>query len=161
VIWIGAADEVARAQKRFWAAYRAAAEGFADDPSSVMARVTDLFALAAAGGIDGLASAPAQRPALGNGTSLMKAVREIHSGHGLFVEYVATKAADIAGFVREKDQTLVAFGLPDEALHELIEMLPNRALDRIVAPGQATEFSTIWDGTDLFDVLTRKISLSA
>ena len=91
----------------------------------------------------------------------MKAVREIHSGHGLFVEYVAAKAADIAGFVREKDQTLVAFGLPDEALHELIEMLPNRALDRIVAPGQATEFSTIWDGTDLFDVLTRKISLSA
>jgi hypothetical protein len=161
VIWIGAADEVSRAQRRFWDAYRAAAEGFADNPSSVMARVTDLFVLAAAGDIDGLASSPAQRPALGTGTALMKAVREVHSGHGLFVEYVATKAADIANFVREKDQTLVVYGLPDEQLHELIETLPNRALDRIVAPGQATEFSTIWDGTDLFDVLTRKISLSA
>jgi hypothetical protein len=53
------------------------------------------------------------------------------------------------------------YGLPVEELHELIEILPNRALDRIVAPGQATEFSTIWDGTDLFDVLTRKIGLSA
>jgi Acyl-CoA reductase (LuxC) len=161
VIWIGAADEVSRAQRRFWDAYRAAAEGFADNPSSVMARVTDLFVLAAAGDIDGLASSPAQRPALGTGTALMKAVREVHSGHGLFVEYVATKAADIADFVREKDQTLVVYGLPDEQLHELIETLPNRALDRIVAPGHATEFSTIWDGTDLFDVLTRKISLSA
>ena len=78
----------------------------------------------------------------------------------MFVEYVARKAADIAGFVREKDQTLVVYGLPDEALHELIDRLPNRALDRIVAPGQATEFSTIWDGTDLFDVLTRKIDVS-
>jgi hypothetical protein len=126
-----------------------------------MARVTDLFALAAAGGIDGLAASPAQRPALGIGTPLISTVREIHSGHGLFVEYVATRAADIAGFVREKDQTLVVYGLPDESLHELIESLPNRALDRIVAPGQATEFSTIWDGTDLFDVLTRKIALSA
>jgi hypothetical protein len=161
VIWIGAADEVSRAQRRFWDAYRAAAEGFADNPSSVMARVTDLFVLAAAGDIDGLASSPAQRPALGTGTALMKAVRDVHSGHGLFVEYVATKAADIADFVREKDQTLVVYGLPDDQLHELIETLPNRALDRIVAPGQATEFSTIWDGTDLFDVLTRKISLSA
>ena len=161
VIWIGAAQDVAKAKTRFWNAYRTASEGFVDDPSTVMARVTDLFALAAAGGIDGLAAAPAQRPALGIGTSAMSAVREIHSGHGLFVEYVATQAADIAGFVREKDQTLVVYGLPDEALSELIESLPNRALDRIVAPGQATEFSTIWDGTDLFDVLTRKIGLSA
>ena len=161
VIWIGTPEEVARAKKRFWAAYQAASTGLADNPSSVMARVTDLFALAAAGGIDGLAAPPAQRPALGTGTSLLEAVREIHSGHGLFVEYVAAKAADVAGFVREKDQTLVAYGLPGEALQELIEMLPNRALDRIVAPGQATEFSTIWDGTDLFDVLTRKIGLSA
>jgi hypothetical protein len=161
VIWIGAADEVARAQRRFWDAYRAAAEGFADNPSSVMARVTDLFVLAAAGDIDGLASSPAQRPALGTGTSLMNAVRDVHSGHGLFVEYVAANAAQIADFVREKDQTLVVYGLPVEELHELIEILPNRALDRIVAPGQATEFSTIWDGTDLFDVLTRKIGLSA
>jgi hypothetical protein len=161
VIWIGTPEEVARAKKRFWAAYQAASTGLADNPSSVMARVTDLFALAAAGGIDGLAAPPAQRPALGTGTSVLEAVREIHSGHGLFVEYVAAKAADVAGFVREKDQTLVAYGLPGEALQELIEMLPNRALDRIVAPGQATEFSTIWDGTDLFDVLTRKIGLSA
>jgi Acyl-CoA reductase (LuxC) len=161
VIWIGDTEEVTRAKTRFWNAYRAAAESFVDGPSSVMARVTDLFALAAAGGIDGLAAPPAQRPALGIGTPLIESVREIHSGHGLFVEYVATKAADIAGFVREKDQTLVVYGLPDEALHELIESLPNRALDRIVAPGQATEFATIWDGTDLFDVLTRKIGLSA
>ena len=161
VIWIGAAGEVALAQRRFWDAYRAASEGFADNPSSVMARVTDLFALAAAGGIDGLAAPPAQRPALGLGTSVTQAVREIHSGHGLFVEYVAARAADIAGLVRAKDQTLVVYGLPDEALRELIEALPNRALDRIVAPGQATEFSTIWDGTDLFDVLTRKVSFSA
>jgi hypothetical protein len=161
VIWIGQGEEIAQAQARFWAAYRRAATAFADDPSSVMARVTDLFCLAAAGGIDGLAAPPAQRPALGRGTSLTQAVREIHSGHGLFVEYAVTNVAEIAHFMGAKDQTLVAYGLADEALHELLGALPNRALDRIVAPGEANEFSTIWDGTDLFDVLTRKVGLSA
>ncbi len=161
VIWVGNSEDIARAKTRFWHAYRAAAVAFADEPSAVMARVTDLFSLAAAGAIDGLSAPPAQRPALAAGTSLIDAVREIHSGHGLFVEYAVAQAAEIAGFVREKDQTLVACGLPAEALHRLIESLPNRALDRIVSPGQATEFSTVWDGTDLFDVFTRKIGLSA
>jgi hypothetical protein len=161
VIWIGEAEEIAPAKARFWSAYRAAAADFADSPSNVMARVTDLFCLAAAGGIDGLAAPPAQRPALATGTSRIAAVREIHSGHGLFVEYGVTEVGQIADFVREKDQTLVAYGLADEALGQLIDSLPNRALDRIVSPGQATDFSTLWDGTDLLDVLTRKIGLSA
>jgi Acyl-CoA reductase (LuxC) len=161
VIWIGNGEDIAQAKTRFWHAYRNAATAFADDPSSVMARVTDLFSLAESGSIDGLAAPPAQRPALGTGTRMVEAVRQIHSGHGLFVEYAAAHAAEIPAFVRQKDQTLVAYGLPAEALNLLIDSLPNRALDRIVAPGQATDFSTIWDGTDLFDVLTRKIGLSA
>jgi hypothetical protein len=161
VVWIGGPEVIARAKARFWEAYRAAATAFADSPSSMMARVTDLFCLAAAGSIERLAAPPAQRPALATGTAALEAVRQIHSGHGLFVEYEAATAAEIAGFVREKDQTLVAYGLAAEALEGLLEVLPSRALDRIVAPGQATEFSTVWDGTDLLDVLTRKIGLSA
>jgi hypothetical protein len=161
VIWIGTGETTASAKSRFWKAYRAAAVDFADDPSRVMARVTDLFALAAAGCIERLASRPAARPAIAIGTRTLDAVREIHSGHGLFVEYLVADVEEIASFVRAKDQTLVAYGLKREDLDRLVEILPSRAIDRIVAPGQANEFSTIWDGTDILDVLTRKIGFSA
>ena len=161
VIWIGGDADIAQAQARFWPRFVAAAQAFADEPSAAMCRVTDLFSLAALGAIDALGAPPAQLPARASGMGGMDLVRGIHSGYGMFIEYRVARAADVAGFVRETDQTLVAYGITGGDLDALIGGLPNRAIDRIVAPGQATEFSTVWDGTDLFDVLTRKINLSA
>ena len=46
-----------------------------------------------------------------------------------------------------------------EALVALLDQLGNRALDRIVPFGRALDFHPVWDGTDLLDVLTRKITL--
>lgn len=160
IVWIGAGESIASARARFWQAFRAAAGDFPDDASTVMARVTDVFALAASGAIERLDGPPAQRPALASGRRTLDAVRELHGGHGLFVEYSLAAVEEIAGLVRAKDQTLVAYGLERQGLERLIESLPARALDRIVAPGQANDFSTIWDGTDLLEVLTRKIGCS-
>jgi acyl-CoA reductase-like NAD-dependent aldehyde dehydrogenase len=161
VIWVGDDQAIEAAKCRFWTAYRVAARAFEDDPSRMMARVADLFALAATGSIAGLSTPLAERPALAVGARLLDGVRDMHSGNGLFVEYAVETVEDIAGFAHEKDQTLVTFGLNATAVERLVEALPSRAFDRIVAPGQANEFSTVWDGADLLEVLTRRIGLSA
>jgi len=59
----------------------------------------------------------------------------------------------------DRDQTLVVQGFPRESLIKLLDRLGNRAIDRIVPFGRALDFHPVWDGTDLLDVLTRKITL--
>ena len=124
-----------------------------------MTRVTDLFMLAGAGAIDRLGDALSAFPARAIGSGTFAQVRALHSGNGMFVEYFTRSAAAIPPLVTDKDQTLVTYGLSAEAIEELVEGLPERALDRIVLPGQATEFSTVWDGSDLLELLTRKVSI--
>ena len=77
----------------------------------------------------------------------------------MFIEYFVRTIDEIPPLLASKDQTLVAYGLSEEQIEALVERLPNRAIDRIVLPGQATEFSTMWDGSELLDILTRKVSI--
>jgi hypothetical protein len=160
VFWVGEPAPVEAARERFWPAYEAHASTFEDEPAAMMSRVTDLFMLAGAGAIDRLGSALAAFPARASGRAGLREVRNMHSGHGMFVEYSLPALAELARFMDDKDQTLVAHGFTDPEIELLLQSLPNRAVDRIVMPGHATEFSTVWDGSDLLDVLTRKVSLT-
>jgi hypothetical protein len=124
-----------------------------------MSRITDLFVLAGADAIEGLGSPLSQLPARGIGKGVVGNVRDFHSGYGLFIEYAAAKPAQILDYLDDSDQTLVAYGISVGDLRDLVNALPNRALDRIVEPGRAMDFATVWDGTDLFEVLVRKVTL--
>jgi hypothetical protein len=160
VVWIGDARASQLARERFWPAYEAAAITFQNEPAAVISRVTDLFMLAAVGAIDRLGAPLAAFPGRAAGHSALAELREIHSGHGMFVEYDLPSLAEVASLMDDKDQTLVVHGFRDDEVEALVRALPNRAVDRIVTPGQATDFATVWDGADLFDVLTRKVSVA-
>ena len=125
----------------------------------MVSRVTDMFMLAGLGAIDRLETPIAAFPAVVRGSAALDDVREVHSGHGLFVEYTIDSLAHVAPLLHDKDQTLVVHGFDEAEVDELLRSLPNRAIDRIVPPGQATDFATVWDGTDLIDILTRKVNL--
>ena len=159
VFWLGSQADVEAAQARFWPLFARAAERFEDEPAAMMARVTDLFTMAAEGVIDRAEGDYSQLPARGRGAGPSGAVRSLHSGFGLFVEYRLEALDELLPFLDDKDQTLVVHGISDEALADLLERLPNRALDRVVPIGQATDFAISWDGINLLDLLTRRISL--
>jgi hypothetical protein len=159
VVWVGDEAAVDAARRRFWPLYLAAAAAFENEPAAVVSRVADLFMLAGAGAIEQLGASLSAFPGRAMGRGSFAKVRELHSGHGLFVEYIVGTAADIIPLLEGKDQTLVVYGLGLEQIETLIGQLPNRALDRIVSPGQATDFSIVWDGSDLFDILTRKVEI--
>lgn len=157
VYWVGSDAEVASARERFWPAFEQASRGFENEPAAVMSRLGDLFVMAAHGIIEHTDSRPGALPTRAWTHGPMSLVKSMHSGFGLFVESRIASLADIGRTLDSKDQTLVAFGFDEAALVGLSQVLPNRALDRIVLPGQATDFSIVWDGTNLFDLLTRRI----
>ena len=157
VFWVGVPTRVDEARLRFWRLYETAAAAFENEPAAVVSRVTDLFMLAGAGAIDHLETSLVAFPARAAGRASLTEVREIHSGHGMFVEYTVPALLDVVRFMDDKDQTMVIHGFNDSELQALLQALPNRAVDRIVLPGRAVDFSTVWDGSDVFDLLLRKV----
>lgn len=159
VFWIGSESDCQAAQARFWPPFRASAERFADEPAAVMTRVTDIFMLGGLGLITQVGGPLGAMPGRVAGTTLTDDVRERHNGFGLFVEYQRESLLDLLPVLSEKDQTLICHGLPLSEIEAFAAKLPNRSIDRIVQPGQATEFDIVWDGANLFDHLSRAVSL--
>jgi hypothetical protein len=157
LFWIGSEAQSEAAKARFWPHFAAASQNFEDEPAAMMSRISDLFAMAAKGVIDGVSGSLAQLPARGRASGPEEAVRHLHSGFGLFVEYRIDSVSGVVPFLSDKDQTLVVHGIAPDEVAKLVEHLPNRSLDRIVPIGQATDFDIIWDGTNLLDLLTRRV----
>jgi len=160
VFWIGEAGDVEAAKARFWPLFREAAASFEDEPAAMMSRVSDVFAMAAGGLIDAVGENVVQVPTRATGRAAAASLRELHSGFGLFVEYRLSDLAELISQLTDKDQTLVLHGAGPAAVDQLIESLPNRALDRIVRVGQATDFGVTWDGINLMDILTRRVAIA-
>jgi len=88
-------------------------------------------------------------------------LRDQHDGAGLFVQLDLPALAALAPHLTARDQTLVTAGFTPAELAAFTAHLPARAIDRIVAPGQALDFDpTAWDGHDLLSLLTREITFS-
>jgi hypothetical protein len=160
VVWVGDTAGADVARRRFWPLYKAAAAAFENEPAALMSRVADLFMLAGVGAIDRLADGLSAFPGRADGRNTLGPVREIHSGCGMLVEYVVPSIQEVAPLTDAKDQTLVVYGLSDQAIEALLNSLPGRAVDRIVLPGEATNFSIVWDGADLLDTFTRKVNVT-
>ncbi len=159
--WVGDESGIAAAKARFWPAVRMQAATLEDEPAALMARVTDANLLAATGhgvrSADSIGLYPLRLDAM----RADGGIREIQSGHGLVVEIDLPALDALAAQLDDRDQTLVQHGFTTSALRDFLCGLGNRAIDRVVPFGRALDFHPVWDGTDLLDVLTRKITLPA
>lgn len=157
--WVGSLTTVEAARLRFWPRVRACSGEIEDEPAAMMARVTDAHLMAAL--------SPGVRMAgpLGNYPLTLAAdhadgdLRELQSGYGLVVDVRIDSLSALASQLDDRDQTLVQHGFTRDALIDLLNQIGNRAIDRIVPFGRALDFHPVWDGTDLLDVMTRKITL--
>jgi len=159
--WIGDDTSVSAAKARFWPLVRALAASLEDEPAALMARVTDANLLAALGHRVHSADAIGLYPVRLEAPRADGAIREIQSGHGLVVEIELPTLAALTPQLDDRDQTLVQHGFTADSLRDFLCLLGNRAIDRVVPFGRALDFHPVWDGTDLIDVLTRKITLPA
>ena len=94
---------------------------------------------------------------LGNDNSF----RDNHFGEGLVIQYFVKDLEQVSKYVNEKDQTVSVFGFSNDELIKFIDTINNRGVDRVVPIGTSLEFEHIWDGNDLFETMSRNISISS
>lgn len=81
-------------------------------------------------------------------------------GAGFFYQLQVSDLSDITGDIRREDQTLSAFGFSPDSLRDFAVALLGRGIDRIVPFGQALQFNRIWDGHDLLQAFTRRVTIT-
>jgi hypothetical protein len=83
--------------------------------------------------------------------------REHHCGNGLFIEEYLSSISDLIEIIDRKTQTITYFGIPIKKLHN--EFMSNSIFpDRVVPLGKSLDFSTVWDGYDLLESMTRNVT---
>ena len=81
----------------------------------------------------------------------------LHSGY--FSEYHASSLMELSKIVNKKYQTLSYYGFTKENLTTLISKIEPKGIDRIVPIGRTMEFSSVWDGYELINTLSRRIEI--
>lgn len=80
----------------------------------------------------------------------------LHFGHFLELE---GDLSDLREICSSKFQTLSYFGMEKEELFEFILESKIKGIDRIVPIGKTMDFSLIWDGYDMINMLSREITI--
>ncbi|MCK8087065.1 acyl-CoA reductase [Vibrio sp. 1CM8B] len=88
--------------------------------------------------------------------SVHNSVRELHCGSGLFIEVSLNHISELTSLVDRKVQTISYIGF---CIDDLKCDFINHGIypDRVVPAGKALDFSTLWDGYDLLQSMTRSI----
>lgn len=86
-------------------------------------------------------------------------IRALEFGGGSFVSVSLKNMLESVPVFTAQDQTIGYFGFDKAELTEFVQSLNGNKVDRIVPIGQALSFGVIWDGYNLFEVLSRKVAL--
>jgi len=159
--WIGDHETIARGKARLWRAVSEDASRFEDETAALMSRVTDAHLLAALGHASTIDGGFSSLPIRLQAGSSDGEVRELQSGNGLVVEVELASLDEVGAQLDDRDQTLVQFGFEPVEIDALLAQLRGRAIDRVVPFGRALDFHHVWDGTDLFSVLRRQVTLAS
>lgn len=78
---------------------------------------------------------------------------------GYFSEYYTDNLNSISKVVNKKYQTMAYYGFDYQELLLFINDKSLSGIDRVVPIGKTTDFSLIWDGYDLINMLTRQVTV--
>lgn len=164
VNWVGDSALCAVAQARFWEAVRQEVKrrGPEDTPAMSMTRLAAAFEYAASSLAHPSLKEPfVQSPALLElETPVSSEAKALHCGNNLFLEQRLDGLEQLACQLSDKEQTLAVHGFSKAEILLMVNALSARSIDRIVPIGEALGFAPVWDGTDLFVALSRRISIS-
>lgn len=87
-------------------------------------------------------------------------IKNLKSFAGIFYEIDIKNLDDLIDFLDEKTQTLSHFGLQKKDIEKLLKFVNYKnSIDRVVPFGRTLDFSMIWDGKNIFEKLTKNITL--
>lgn len=85
-------------------------------------------------------------------------IEDFQAGYGTFIEIDIKTIKELKKYISEKCQTITQFGFESDHIKKVIIKENFRGIDRIVKMGMAFEISNIWDGYDIINILSRKIT---
>lgn len=158
ILWVGSADSSVQATD-FWQRLMRVieAKGYSVDTSSAIAKLGQSLQSVVEGGAETYS-------AFANTLTVIKVsqfpeVRGEFCGGGLFYQLSMESLLDLVPHVKRSDQTLASFGFSAQEVGQLVSELKGRGIDRIVPFGKALEFDRVWDGYDLLQEFTRRVSI--
>ncbi len=82
-----------------------------------------------------------------------------HMGNcGYFLEYSTSKLEELVPVLKKQCQTITFIGAIEDTLRNIIDKYGVRGVDRLVPVGHGMDLSFVWDGIDLPEILSRRIS---
>jgi hypothetical protein len=84
---------------------------------------------------------------------------ELRGKGGYFYEYDLRALEELIPYITEKYQTLTYYGIDPDIIRGFILRNQLRGIDRVVPVGSAMDIGVIWDGYDLINTLSRRISI--
>lgn len=162
IIWLGSNNNNLKAKKIFWNQYDkyVIKNNVNDDAGMVMDRfvASSFYAAKDMASKNDNINYPTKLNVIDSSSIL---IREAHPGNGLFLELEKNDLEGVVGEIREIDQTISHFGLTKKEITSLIMQVTNRGIDRVVPIGNALDFNSIWDGYDLVEQFSRKVSINS
>ena len=160
VCWVGNLESLAKAKNRFWSSVKSHLLSFNHD-------LTD------ANYIDKLAYVFYHAAEVQSKLNLMSVDSvltvvdvdvskiidtDMHCGSGLFLQTEITSLADLSCYLTRKVQTLTYLGFDKDQIAAWLASGVH-GVDRIVPLGKGLDFDYVWDGVNLFDSVSRIVSI--
>lgn len=159
VIWFGTNDQVNKAKNYFWEnLHEMVIKKYGDLPSVVAVdKLTAFYNQAAQNENIQLVESKDNLLWRIELRKLALNIDQFRSSCGYFSEYHTKSLEEIAKIISNKYQTLAYLGFEKQELINFVRDSSITGIDRIVPIGHTTDFSLIWDGFDLINILTRVI----
>lgn len=159
VFWRGHSEKIGIAQERFWPVVEKLLPDF-DHRLSAADFVSKLAVCCEIAASSNCTVSPAANNLLTRVqlSKLSSQYLEQHCSGGMFFEANISNLTEIRPLLQRQIQTLTCFGIDQQELLDLAYSVPE-GIDRIVPIGQALDFNVIWDGYNLFEELTRSITV--
>jgi len=161
VLWVGDRASAATAESEFFDRLRTVVDtkNYQVDGALAVAKLTQAYG-------EIMDHSIGSYRALGNEITVLGAVelpdvRGEFCGGGLFTSVSVPSLDELPSFVRRADQTLSQLGFTREELRDLAVRLNGKGIDRIVPMGSALDFNRFWDGYDLVQEFTRRVTVDA
>ena len=161
VVWRGSEASAARASAGFWPMIDQAAKtaGYVVEPAGAVAKLLGEQE-AAADYSDRILDTGSNRLRVINRGGLERLDHESLPGDGFFTEHRIERIGELARIAGKHWQTIVSFGVSAADWRAALEDAVPLGIDRIVRPGAALDFDSVWDGVDLITAMTRIVSIS-
>jgi len=93
-------------------------------------------------------------------SSIFSNVHAYRCSSGYFNEFIIDSLDELIPIINRKYQTLSYFGITSEEFSSWSRRLRPIGIDRIVPIGRTMDFSLVWDGFDLINILSRQVSIT-